>query len=275
MADVLPGDFKLAQALADDRRRLANSIMRTSFIAIGGVSLAVIVSAGIIYATSAGRAESINGAIAHVEKVVFAVLPMVGAWVGTVIAFYFARENFDAAAQNTRALLRDIQGERLAGISAESVMVPASKMVVARTPKDDGLKLKSEVLKRFEDAGLGRIIIVSDDDRGRGVLHESVLNKFILGGAKPDTQFDPDGATLKDALEDATLKPWLENSVVYVPPSATLAQVRQAMEERSRNRVQGDLPTCRDAFVTATGSPTDKVIGYLSDIDIAKHGAYR
>ena len=31
------------------------------------------------------------------EKVFFALLPMFGTWIGTVIAFYFGKENFNAA----------------------------------------------------------------------------------------------------------------------------------------------------------------------------------
>jgi len=50
-----------------------------------------------------------------------------------------------------------------------------------------------------------------------------------------------------------------------------LDDTKDKMEKASK----GAKYSCRDAFVTTTGDATGKVIGYVSDIDLAKRGAYR
>src|SRR5205807_7605252 len=71
-------------------------------LAIAMVSLSVIgiaVASGlaIVFATATSRAET--------TRLVFtAVLPLLGTWVGTVLAFYFARENLQDATESTLRL---------------------------------------------------------------------------------------------------------------------------------------------------------------------------
>ena len=47
-----------------------------------------------------------------VKDVLTIVLPLVGTWVGTVLAFYFSRENFVAAASQTASLVRQLTPEQ-------------------------------------------------------------------------------------------------------------------------------------------------------------------
>src|SRR3954451_14190864 len=74
------------------RRWLAQGIVGVSVIGIVVISAVAILAAG-----SGNRAE--------MSRLVFSsVLPLLGTWVGTVLAFYFARENLQAATDSTLAL---------------------------------------------------------------------------------------------------------------------------------------------------------------------------
>src|SRR5829696_2303043 len=79
------------------RRWLAAGIVGASILGIVVVSIVAISTAG------KTRAET--------SRLVFSsVLPLPGTWVGTVLAFYFARENLAAATESTL---------RLAGIETD------------------------------------------------------------------------------------------------------------------------------------------------------------
>src|SRR4051812_10658430 len=76
---------------AGTRKRLAFWIVGAS---VAGV---VLMSAIAILAAGKERPET--------SRLVFSsVLPLLGTWVGTVLAFYFARENLEAATESTLAL---------------------------------------------------------------------------------------------------------------------------------------------------------------------------
>ncbi len=53
--------------------------------------------------------------------------------------------------------------------------------------------------------------------------------------------------------------------------SARLSSVKDQMDKKGKATGMA----CRDAFVTEGGTNSGKVIGYLSDIDISKKGAYK
>jgi hypothetical protein len=42
----------------------------------------------------------------QIDKVFSALVPLFGTWAGTILAFYFARENFDSANQSVQRLVR-------------------------------------------------------------------------------------------------------------------------------------------------------------------------
>lgn len=75
---------------------------------------------------------AINGAdvekrFTYVKDVLTIVLPLIGTWVGTVLAFYFSRENFVAAARQTADLVRQLTPEqRLQGIPVTEAMLDMS-----------------------------------------------------------------------------------------------------------------------------------------------------
>jgi hypothetical protein len=76
---------------ASTRKWLAAGIVGASIVGI------VLSSAVAILAAADDRADT--------SRLLFsAVLPLLGTWVGTVLAFYFARENLEAAAESTLAL---------------------------------------------------------------------------------------------------------------------------------------------------------------------------
>src|SRR5664279_4083891 len=107
---------------AATRKRLAMSV-----VAISAVGIIAISGLTIGFAGSSNRADT--------SKLVFtAVLPLFGTWVGTVLAFYFAQGNLEAATNSTLALA----GSRETATPVTKVMIPESDFATYDAgPADD------------------------------------------------------------------------------------------------------------------------------------------
>ena len=67
--------------------------------------------------------------------------------------------------------------------------------------------------------------------------------------------------TLADLLANEEMKDTFENTFVVVKRQATLAEARSAMLAR---------PSCQDVFITESGNLNEPVIGWLTNVDIAR-----
>jgi hypothetical protein len=62
------------------------------------------------------------------ETVLTATLPLFGAWVGTILAFYFGRDNFEAATRSVTSIAKAISPEeKLKSIMARDKMIARAK----------------------------------------------------------------------------------------------------------------------------------------------------
>ncbi|MBV7336890.1 hypothetical protein KFU94_53410 [Chloroflexi bacterium TSY] len=93
-------------------------------ITIAAVIGIIILSTTIIAAASEGMSSD------AAQHVLNTVLPLFGTWVGTVLAYYFSRENFDAATASTQRLVRQLSPEeRLRSIPVSEVTIKIQDMV--------------------------------------------------------------------------------------------------------------------------------------------------
>jgi hypothetical protein len=264
-----PSDKSERLEMARMRQQLASRLILFSF----GLIALLLVAAAMI-ALAAWQAKATNGVWATqiqtmLNTMLTAVLPLLGAWVGAIITFYFSRETYEAAAQNVhQAMQTGGQGTDLKTILAKDIMIGEKGLTYINTPSYDAKLLDSDILPQFKDRG--RIVILRDpDNTGLGVVHDGNVKGFLADKGKTGT--DINTITLKHLLDDKDLRTLLDSSVIYVSPTTTLADVKQRMEEASKNRPIA----VRDAFVTTSGDSKEKVIGYVTDIDIAKRGAFK
>ncbi|ESR27305.1 hypothetical protein N177_0284 [Lutibaculum baratangense AMV1] len=235
-----------------------------------GLSGGALVLAVVVLALG-GKLQDTNGqlALGYIDRFIGAIIPLFGAWVGAVIAFYFARDNFDAATENTRALLNQITPIDLEVVTAEETMTKRAQLTVVTAGDDEARLLKTEILPRFIERGLSRVIIVDTAGRGIGVLQDAAVMEFLVN-PPPTLGKTQDQLTFKDLHDNDGIRKLLDVSAIYVRPEETLASARRKMEEQSRAAPR----TVRDAFVTRTGDRSDPILGYLSDIDIARKGRF-
>ena len=224
------------------RQVLALTVVVISLAAV------VIVSALVIFfAAPEGRPEA--------TRLVFSsVLPLLGTWVGTVLAFYFARDNFDAATTSTIRLGRSLRPET----PVQDVMIPLARMTTHRlAPGGDAKAVAlSDLLSNMTTSGFQRIPVLTADDRVMHVVHTSTLSSYAESLQKLPTALTETVGDLLAVQRFAALV----TAIGFVGSGAVVDSARATM---------GSIANCNDVFVTSDGAASGAVHGWLTNTDLA------
>jgi CBS domain-containing protein len=219
------------------------------------VGIFVASTVAILAATDLSRPE--------MSRLVFtATLPVLGTWVGTVLAFYFARDNMEAASRVQQAatdasiqLNRQIIGQET---PVREVMIKRADMKVASYAAGSGpesVKLE-DLIGIMVNTGYLRVPVLDTNGAVVSVVHESTLTKFAAGQGKTLAQLTQ---TLNDLLAADEYKA-LITAIGFVTPTDRVAVARTKMSATAG---------CNDIFVTATGAASEAVEGWLTNTDLA------
>jgi hypothetical protein len=236
----MPAGPKAAEA--STRKWLAVGIVAAGVVGV------VVLSAVAILAAGDDRPET--------SRLVFsAVLPLLGTWVGTVLAFYFARENFEAATESTLAL---------AGIETAT---PVTRVMIRES---DFVAYDLGTGERVEDVSLAavrdkmralvppsrRLPIRDVSGAVLYVIHDSTLTAYAESQGQTTTTLDK---RLGELLGEADFKKLVE-AIGFVSEKATVADARAQMTS---------IENCNDVFVTASGKRDERAIGWLTNTLLA------
>ena len=229
------------------------------------VSVSGVVTLAIV-ALLAGRPTG-DAAFERVKYVFATILPLLASWVGTILAFYFSKENFIAATQSVSDLSKTIAGmDKLKAIPVRDKMKPISAITFEQVPTGDESNRKlSDLLKKYSTTE--RIIILDDKSVVRFLIYKSMVERYLsriaTGTATPPPGVSIQDLSLKDLLDsDAQMRRLFEQSFGFVPASATLGDAKQVMDK---------IDKCNDVFVTQSGSPSEPIIGWITDNTIMEN----
>ena len=203
------------------------------------------------------------------ERIFTMVLPLLGTWVGTVLAYYFSRENFEAASASVQKMAASLSSmEKLASIGVEGKQIPASEidplLRLSSSKNEDSFMLTSDLRSLFESAGRDRMPVLDENDHPRYMIHRSMIDRFVVDQASTGklTRDQINALTLKNLLDsDPGMRRIFENSFVTVAKNETLADAKQKMDSTSN---------CSDVFVTEDGTRNSRVVGWLTNWIISK-----
>jgi hypothetical protein len=205
---------------------------------------------------------------AEMAKYVFAaLLPLAGTWVGTILAYYFSKEHFDAASKSVRDMARTMTPmEKLRSISVVDKMIRLHDMVVLRFTKnkqEDKIDLVGDILKTCKDRGRNRLPVLDEKGHPKYMMHRSMIDQYLAGVMlEGKTADEAKKLTLGGLLgDDAEMKKMFEESFVCVSQEDTLAEAKLKLE---------NVAQCSDVFVTKTGGKDEPVIGWLTNVMIAE-----
>jgi len=266
------------QLTADDeklRGSIATKVLSYGTIVLG-ILAAIIIIAGIILIYQAGGDPvKIDKALNLLTNIFYSLLPVIATWVGTVIAFYFGKANFEAANKSVQDLVQHITNsdEKLKAtkVNDNGVMrlfndISYNKDIADKEDKD--INIQKDLLD-FIDANNkgGRLPIFNGKKVAKYILHESTLNEFVRKFiSKKYTSLD--GKKLEEiSLDqfinstDDDLKNKVTRSLAFVSKTATLFEANQKLINN---------PLCQDVFVTENGNEKEEVIGWITNNRIAE-----
>lgn len=206
---------------------------------------------------------TIDKKIQGLQSIIGSILPVIAAWMGTVIAFYFGRENFEAVTKSMQNVINKLTPEeKLKSIMASTVMLKYGS--ITKMSVQPGTLLK-EIITYMNKENINRLPVFDASGIIQYCIHQSSFEKFISNFSLSNT--DPaltvDKLTFENLTGDATfIKTYLEGSIQTVKPDATLLDAKKAMDSNSN---------CLDVFVTDDGTRSTKVQGWITNNKILEN----
>ena len=230
-------------------------------VLIGSIGGLFLLAAIIIYKTEKTEAVATN--------IFNALLPLFGTWVGTLLAYYFSKDNFEAASKSVRDMASKVSGttEQLQRIPLKDKMRPIKDVDFYTIKK--GEEDKCLLSKILDDKKFERIPMLDDAGHIVYLIYKASIHQFLSRlalGKITIANVTPANATLADAFaNDAKLKEMSEKSFGFVPLSASLADAQREME-----RISKACP-CNDICVPQNGNAEEPVLGWITDNTIAEN----
>jgi len=195
-----------------------------------------------------------------VRYVFASIIPLFASWMGTILAFYFSRENFMAATQSVAELTRAVTGlDKLKAIAVKDKMRALKDIVYEQViPGSEDKKKLTDLLQKFKD--VERILVLDSQAAVRFLIYKGMVDKYLAGfsrGTNLPAGKQVADLTLKDLIDsDAAMKSLFEKCFAFVPEDATLADAKREMEK---------IEKCGDVFVTRTGKREESILGWITD----------
>ena len=198
-------------------------------------------------------------------KYVFvAILPLLGTWVGTVLAYHFSKDNFESASRSVQTMVDKVTPlQKLKATVVSEKMLKIDSVEAHKLKPTDTLgklKLIADILERLENTKFNRLPILDSNNMPLLVIHRSTADQFISRKAREGTlQADLEKLELEAVFKE---EPQLKlHSFVTVAKSDDLAEAKSAMEAVKTYN-------CLDVLVTEDGTKKSKVVGWLTNLII-------
>ncbi len=250
------------------RTRLATYLTTGSMIFIAALACLVLLAAGVNALLPPVTTERTTLFFDIVRFVLTALLPVVAGWVGTVLAFYYGRANFEAANQSVREMAKIVSSkDKLASTPVRVLGKTPSEITLHKLNTTDPAVAKQTALNVIRDAFLDpkttkpyeRLPVVFSNECPYLVLHRSFLTDFLLTQKSATPPKDAADCTLEELFKALDWQP--ERSFVSVGPNATAADAKAEMEKDKR---------CADVFSTQDGTPASTVVRWITNVDLLK-----
>ncbi|MDO8898783.1 MAG: hypothetical protein Q7V19_14130 [Bacteroidales bacterium] len=192
------------------------------------------------------------------------ILPLVATWMGAIIAYYFAKDNFNAAADRYDSMIDKLSPEdKMRSKSIEKEMIPIKDMKTFQLND----MINKLILKDIHNApvmeGLHRFIFL-EAKKCRYIIHRSIFDRFI---SKKLIQFETMNDNINSNIRTLTLSNLIEEkdeaifnfvhrSIVYLPVTGNLLDAKKALESNKFSQ---------DVVITKNGRSDEEVLGWIPD----------
>ena len=248
-----------SQANINARANIGKNVIYFSLTTVGLLGLAAIVAACFI-----GNKEIAKEQFGLIRDTFTLLLPVLGTWVGTVLAFYFSRENFAEAAKQTANLVRQLSpDQKLQEIPVIEAMISledinTAKLVLDKNEND--IKIREDIIENiFKKLQKNRLPVVDTTGKVIYIIHRSIVDKYVaeqvLSGNSTVT-----AATLNDLI--------LANNYRQIATAfGTVSKTTKLISVK--NQIDSN-PDCADVFVTEDGTKNSRAIGWITNVIVAE-----
>lgn len=244
------------------REMMGNRI--TSFVIWGTIIVGVV---GIIFAFVALNAtdeKKVDSAFKIIQYIFGALLPLWGTWIGTILAYYYSKENFESANRSVQQLVEKITSEKkLESVKAKDVMIlkkdlKYKTMTAGQTLADFKIK---EMLEYLKTEGIRRLLILNDKDAALYVIHRDLMSHYIADQSFAGKAIDQ--LTLNDMYSSSQdMKNTIDNSAKFINENSNLLDAKNLMDQNK---------TCLDVFITKTGKNDEPALGWITNVTITEN----
>lgn len=174
------------------------------------------------------------------EKIFNTLIPLFATWIGTVLAFYFGRENFEAASNRYEEMIKKLTPEILDDILVGQLMI-SKKTMVSKNISDVKEKSVKELIEFMTTVDKSRLPIL-ENDKIKYIIHKPTFMEALIRSGEGELKFDK---FAKD--NEATI-----TKFITVKEDSILENVNNELSKKS----------CKDAFILDSD---EKVLGWITD----------
>jgi hypothetical protein len=228
------------------------------------LALVVVISSFIVLAATAGLAIGFSKDQSEATRLVFvSILPLFGTWVGTVLAYYFAKENLKQAADTVGSSIKataDLAGLWTPTTLVKDAMTPANRVETyslhaSEILEDIGLR---GLWDRLDGRPFDGIPIVNDATVPQAFIARTDLTQFAAtnDGKVPEV-FDT--AKIRNLATTPEELKKLLHRFVTASPETTLGAASDKL---------ATVPDAKTILVTTDGTENTTLQGIVTSSDI-------
>ncbi len=180
------------------------------------------------------------------EKIFDALIPLFATWIGTILAFYFGRENFESASNEYKKIINQLSPEILDDILVNQIMITDKTMVSMELDQAKAKSVKA-LIDYLEMVNKSRLPVL-ENGKPKYIIHKSTLLDAQNKQDTSDMSFD-------DFVKQNTII----TSFTKVSEDAILEDVLAQIK---------DQPNIKDIFVL---NENGKVTGWLTNALILRY----
>ena len=214
----------------------------------------MVIAVSVLALTFVGYKIVSEGGTEDYEFVYSSLLPLVGTWVGVVLAFYFGKENYEAASKRYENIIDKLSPDILDDVKVNQIMI-AKKTMVAKKWDDIQDKTVKDVIDFLLGVEKSRLPILDANGKVKFIIHDSLLSKPNKNEQNEIQAADP--AEKMSAFVSKHLG--VIDQIVMVKEDDILENVRKTMNSK---------PNCRDVFVEDNNG---NLVGWLTDTLILRY----
>lgn len=184
------------------------------------------------------------------------LLPLWATWVGTILAFYFGKSNFEAATKSYQDIIKTLTPEeKMASIKVQNVMLPFNKISFLKYEESLAKKIV-DIIHDENFREYNRFAFINDNKVLQYMIHRISFTNFLTEEAIVGKNVND--ITFQDLINDSKAKNnncVLKNSA-FVSIDANLLDAKVKMDS---------IKECKDVFVTTTGNESEPILGLITN----------